>query len=213
MATLEALSELQELGLDEPNLHHISESYLRQVAHGSPLTAKKKRKSDVAMTTAKWYRQKGTGRARQGEKSNPHMYKGGRAFPPRPRLQRKGLNKHVRRSALRSAVLAHVQSGSAYLVRGGDFDGFSKTKQVAGVLSGVAAPTLVLVVNAGAGAQLASRNLPHVRLLTPERINVRDLVESQALVFAETALDSYRQLLKANNHPAAAEAPADGGEG
>jgi large subunit ribosomal protein L4 len=197
MATLEALTELKELGIDEPNLLHIQESYLRQIAHGMPLTAKKKRKSDVNMTSAKWYRQKGTGRARQGEKSNPHMYKGGRAFPPRPRLQIKHLNKQVRRNALRSAVLAHVLNGSAYQITGGDFDGMAKTKQVAAVLSGVNAPTMALVLNHGVSAELGGRNIPHVRLLTPERVNVRDLVESQALVFSASALDSYRQILGA----------------
>jgi large subunit ribosomal protein L4 len=203
MANLEALAELAELGLEEPNLHHIRESYLRQIANGRPFTAKKKRKSDVNMTTAKWFRQKGTGRARQGEKSNPHMYKGGRAFPPRPRLQLKGLNKRVRRSALRSAVLAHIKGGSAWIVTGGDFDGFAKTKQVAQTLSGVAARTLTLVVNDGAAAQLGSRNLANVRLLTPERVNVRDLVETGALVFAESALARYRQILQGQNAPAA----------
>lgn len=195
MATLEVIGSLPELGIDEPNLNHIRESYLRQIANGRPFTAKKKRKSDVNMTSAKWYRQKGTGRARQGEKSNPHMYKGGRAFPPRPRLQLKKLNKQVRRNALRSAVLAHVLNGSAYQIIGADFDNFAKTREVAAVLAGVQANSFTLVVNEGQPAVLGSRNLAQVRLITPERVNVRDLVESGAVVFAASALERYKQLL------------------
>jgi large subunit ribosomal protein L4 len=211
MAKLEALAELAELSLEEPNLNHIRESYLRQVANGRPFTAKKKRKSDVAMTGAKWFRQKGTGRARQGERSNPHMHGGGLAFAPQPRPQTKQLNKRVRRSALRSAVLAHIKGGSAYVVTGADFDGFAKTKQVAQALSGLDASSLTLVVNGGAQATLGSRNLPQVRLLTPERVNVRDLVETRALVFAESALARYRQILTGQNAPAG-EAGAAGEE-
>ena len=88
-AAVEMRDALPELGLEEPNRLHIQESLLRQVAHGSPLTAKKKRKSDVRATSAKMYRQKGTGRARQGERTNPHFVGGGLAFPPTPRINRK----------------------------------------------------------------------------------------------------------------------------
>jgi large subunit ribosomal protein L4 len=209
MATLEALTELAELGIEEPNLNHIRESYLRQVANCRPFTAKKKRKSDVAMTTAKWYRQKGTGRARQGEKSNPHMYKGGRAFPPRPRLQLKKLNKQVRRSALRSAVLAHLRNGSAWQITGADFDGFAKTKQVAAVLKSLSVKTVTLVVNDGVSAILGSRNLPQVRLITPERVNVRDLVETGGVVFTASALERYKQLLSGQNSVPAVDGGAE----
>ncbi len=79
MAKAVKIEALPELGLDQPNKLHIQESYLRQIAHGKPFTAKKKRKSDVAGTGAKMFRQKGTGRARQGERRNPHMTGGGLA--------------------------------------------------------------------------------------------------------------------------------------
>ena len=171
MAKKVKLKELPELQIEKVNTFHIQESYLRQVALGSPLTAKKKRKSDVRATSAKWYRQKGTGRARQGERTNPHMYGGGLAFPPRPRRQVKHLNKQVRRSALRSAVLHHINADSAFVIQGKDFDGFNKTKDVNGVLSGVDARTISLVVLSDNPVWLGARNLPFVRPVTPEHIN------------------------------------------
>jgi large subunit ribosomal protein L4 len=196
MAKLVKISELPELGLETVNRFHVQESYL--------LTAKKKRKSDVHGTTAKPYRQKGTGRARQGPRTNPHFTGGGLAFAPQPRTPRKGLNKVVRRSALRSAVLWHVQGGSAWQIEGAEFDGFDKTKRVAGVISELLGKkgSLTLVVAGGSLSQRSSRNLSRVRLLTPERVNVRDLVEVKNLVFSGSALESFRKILDAQNSPA-----------
>lgn len=199
MAKKVKLKELPELLIEKCNLYHIQESYLRQVAQGSPLTAKKKRKSDVRATSAKMYRQKGTGRARQGERTNPHMTGGGLAFPPRPRKQTKHLNKQVRRSALRSAVLHHINSDSAFVIQGKDFDTLARTKEVNGVLSTVEARTMILVLMHDHPVWLGARNLPFVRPVTPEHINVRDLVESEALVFSQSALDYYREMLTLQN--------------
>jgi len=202
MASLVKIEALPELGLEEPNRLHIQESLLRQVAHGSPLTAKKKRKSDVRASSAKIYRQKGTGRARQGERTNPHFVGGGLAFPPTPRVNRKGLNKMVRRSALRSAVLWHVQAGSAWRIEGSDFEAFAKTQQVAKLIEGLKKTgTVTLVVPNGSTVQRSSRNIAAVRLITPQRINVRDLVESKNLVFADSALEEYRKILELQNTP------------
>lgn len=198
MAKAVKIEALPELGLDEPNKLHIQESYLRQIAHGKPFTAKKKRKSDVAGTGAKMFRQKGTGRARQGERRNPHMTGGGLAFAPQPRLQVKRLNKRIRVSALRSAVLWHVQQGSAYYVEGADFDTLPKTKQVAMLLDTIPGTggDICLVLHKGALVWRSSRNLAGVRLITPEHLNVRDLVEAETLVFGASALDEYKQLLQ-----------------
>src|SRR5687767_5164641 len=127
MASTVKIDALPELLIERPNPLHIQESYLRQIANGTPFTASKKNKSRVSGSTAKIYRQKGTGRARQGERTNVHMRGGGLAFPPLPRLQTKRMNKHTRRSALRSAILHHVSGGSAWRIDGADFAGFEKT--------------------------------------------------------------------------------------
>jgi large subunit ribosomal protein L4 len=200
VAKIVKIKDMPELGLEEPNMLHIQESYTRQVAHSKPITAKKKRKSDVTATGAKWFRQKGTGRARQGERTNPHMYGGGLAFPPHPRLQNKKLNKRVRISALRSAVLAHVLGGSAYCVQGPDFEDAAKTREVySGLDSVFAEGSVVLVLPAGAGAWLAGRNIAGLTMVHPEEINVRDLVDNDSLVFTTGSLQRFKELLEARN--------------
>jgi large subunit ribosomal protein L4 len=210
------IEALPELGLDVPNLLHIQESYLRQIAHSKPLTAKKKRKSDVAGTGAKLFRQKGTGRARQGERRNPHMTGGGLAFAPQPRTPRKRLNKRVRISALRSAVLWHIQQGSAYYVEGADFEQFAKTKQVAQLLDSVPGTgKLCLVLPRKSVIWRSSRNIGHVVLVSPLELNVRDLVESENLIFSASAIEEYKTFLKLQNEPVfdlPGEDESDGGE-
>jgi len=206
------LKELTDLGIDQINLLHIQESYLRQSAHVRPLTAKKKSKSEVRATGAKWYRQKGTGRARQGETTNPHLTGGGLAFPPHPRRPIKRLNKQVRRSALRSAVLHHIRAGSATVVQGQDFLEMAKTKAVHAILKKVAGyESTCLVLPADAAVWRAAGNLWNVRLTTAAALCVRDLVECAQLVFAQGALDEFKQVLGAQNDSStpAAEAPTD----
>ena len=200
MAKATKLTELPELLISEPNMFHIQETYLRQMVHDRPLTAKKKSKSEVAATSAKWFRQKGTGRARQGEQTNPHLHGGGRAFPPIPRTPRKRLNKQVRASGLRSAVLAHIKDGSCFVIKTKGFEELAKTKEVASQLSELAG-SIALVIPDGAPVWLASRNLVMVRQMTPQHINVRDLVETDFLVFSTNALDEYRELLKQQSIP------------
>ena len=214
MATTVKIESVPELLIEQPNPLHIQESYLRQIAHSSPFTASKKNKSRVRGSTAKIYRQKGTGRARQGERTNVHMRGGGLAFPPMPRLQNKKLNKHVRRSAVRSAVLHHIQAGSAWRIDGAHFASFEKTKQVAALLDGVGARTVALVIPDSAAVKRSARNIAWVRVLTPSTLNVRDLVDSESVVFSSEALQDYRALLEAQNNPedlapeAAAPSPA-----
>jgi large subunit ribosomal protein L4 len=200
MAKATKLTELPELLISEPNMFHIQESYLRQMLSDRPLTAKKKNKSEVDATGAKWFRQKGTGRARQGEQTNPHMYGGGLAFPPTPRTPRKRINKQVRVSALRSAVLAHIKDESCYLIESKDFEQCAKTKDVAAQLSELAG-SITLVIPQDAPVWRSSRNLLMVRQMTAHHLNVRDLVETDFLVFSASALDDYRALLKEQSIP------------
>jgi large subunit ribosomal protein L4 len=209
MATTVKIEALPELLIEQPNPLHIQESYLRQVANGTPFTASKKNKSRVTGSTAKIYRQKGTGRARQGERTNVHMRGGALAFPPLPRLQTKKMNKHTRRSAVRSAVLHHVQAGSAWRIDGADFAGFEKTKQVATVLENTGARSVTLVIPVGAEVKRSCRNIDWVRVVTPLTLNVRDLVESDSLVFSSEALQDYQSLLELQNNPPEEEIEID----
>jgi large subunit ribosomal protein L4 len=213
MAKAVKLKEIAELGISEANHYHIQESYLRQVAHGSPVTARKKSKSEVQATGAKWYRQKGTGRARQGETTNPHMTGGGLAFPPQPRTPRKKLNKHVRRSALRSAVQLHLDAGTAQVIQGQDFNEITRTKVAAELLSKISNyETICLVAPKETSLWRATRNIWNVRMLAPAALNVRDLVESRYLVFTQAALDEFKAMLGAQDSAPVEIEPAEAGE-
>ncbi|MBN2083050.1 50S ribosomal protein L4 [bacterium] len=216
MARTVKLKELPELGISTPNQFHVQESYLRQVRHGLPATARKKRKSDVQATGAKWYRQKGTGRARQGEQTNPHMTGGGLAFPPLHRLRKTGLNKHIRKSALRSAVLLHIEAETAYVVQGQDFEKIAKTKEAAEIVAKLSEyETICLVASPDSLLWRSARNIWNVRLVAPRFLNVRDLVESSRLVFSQTALDEFKKYLNQHNEPADEEetaAPTEAGD-
>jgi large subunit ribosomal protein L4 len=200
MANLKVLKKVEGLAVEEPNLLHIQESYLRQRAHAHPKTANKKSKSDVRATGAKWFRQKGTGRARQGEVTNPHLHGGGLAFAPKPRKPQKRLNRRIRRSALHSAVKLHLDNKSAFVLGGAGFKEIAKTKEVHELLVGKCGyEPVLLVLDEGNILWRAARNLGYARIVKPEFVNVRDLVESSFVVFDEDALVRFELHLQAAN--------------
>ena len=97
-------------------------------------------RGEVAMTTAKAWRQKGTGRARVGALGVPHRYGGGAAFGPKPRHYTFKVNRKARRRALRAALSVHAERGSVAVLDGSGFDEPS-TKQAAQALDEVGRPT------------------------------------------------------------------------
>src|SRR6187549_3098894 len=103
-------------------------------------------RGEVAMTTAKAWRQKGTGRARAGALSVPHRYGGGAAFGPKPRHYTFKINRKARRRAMRAALTVHAERDSVAAIDGSSFEKPS-TKQAAQALEkwGADAPTLVIV--------------------------------------------------------------------
>jgi large subunit ribosomal protein L4 len=118
----------------------------------------------------------------------------------------------VRRSAQRSAVLWHVQNGSAYYIDGNDFDTLAKTKQVAEILENIGeGGKVTLVLSEGSSVWKSARNLPLVSVVRPTGVNVRDLVHNQYLVFSASALDAYKKLLTV--HTAEADDASDAAEG
>ena len=104
------------------------------------------------MTTAKAWRQKGTGRARAGALSVPHRYGGGAAFGPKPRHYTVKVNRKARRKALRAALTVHAERDSIAVLDGSTYDA-PATKQAATALSkwGAQGPTLVVVGVRGGG--------------------------------------------------------------
>jgi large subunit ribosomal protein L4 len=138
---------------------------------------------------AKPWRQKGTGRARQGTIRAPQFTGGGVVFPPGPRSFEVKVNRKAKRAAFRSALSDHAQAGTLGIVSASAFDEPS-TRQAAELLASwdKASPT-VLVVNEDEEALFKSfRNLDGVLTLTPDEVEVAEVVWARSLLVSEAAL-------------------------
>jgi large subunit ribosomal protein L4 len=152
-------------------------------------TASTKTRGEVAMTGAKAWRQKGTGRARVGALSTPNRVGGGVAFGPKPRGYTVKMNRKARRRALRAALSVHAERGSIAAVDPSKFDTPS-TKAAAAALAGFEGDGTVLVVlTDGEETCLKSfRNLADVAVLHADQVGVADLIGAGRVVVSEAAL-------------------------
>jgi large subunit ribosomal protein L4 len=146
-------------------------------------------RGEVAMTTAKAWRQKGTGRARAGALSVPHRYGGGVAFGPKPRHYTFKINRKARRRALRAALSVHAERGSVAVLDGSGFEQPS-TKQAAQALQkwGGDAPTLVVIGAEEEAAAKSFRNIPRVQVAQATAAGVADVIGAASLVVSQEAL-------------------------
>jgi large subunit ribosomal protein L4 len=152
-------------------------------------TASTKTRAEVAMTGAKAWRQKGTGRARAGALSTPQRTGGGVAFGPKPRGYTLKVNRKARRRALRAALSLHAERGTIAALDASSFDTPS-TKAAAAALAGVERDGSVLVVLADGEESCAKsfRNLAGVFVLRVDDVGVADVVGAGRLVVSEGAL-------------------------
>ena len=141
------------------------------------------------MTTAKAWRQKGTGRARAGALGVPHRYGGGAAFGPKPRRYTVKVNRKARRKALRAALSVHAERGSVAVLDGSAF-GEPATKQAATALQkwGADAPTLIVITGEEEAVAKSFRNIEGVRVTLAEAAGVADVMGATSLVVSEAAL-------------------------
>jgi large subunit ribosomal protein L4 len=146
-------------------------------------------RGEVAMTTAKAWRQKGTGRARAGALSVPHRYGGGAAFGPKPRHYTLKVNRKARRKALRAALSVHAERGTVAVL---DASTYSEpaTKQAATALKkwGEAMPTLVVVSGEEDAVAKSFRNISGVTVALATAAGVADVIGAASLVLSEAAL-------------------------
>ena len=152
-------------------------------------TASTKTRAEVAMTGAKAWRQKGTGRARAGALSTPQRTGGGVAFGPKPRGYTVKVNRKARRRALRAALSLHAERDSIAAIDPSSFDTPS-TKAAAASLAGLEGDGSVLVVLADGEESCAKsfRNLAGVAVLHVEDVGIADIVGSGRMVISEAAL-------------------------
>jgi large subunit ribosomal protein L4 len=147
-------------------------------------------RGEVAMTTAKAWRQKGTGRARAGALSVPHRYGGGVAFGPKPRRYTAKVNRKARRRALRAALTVHAERGSVAVLDPSSFDP-PGTKKAAEALAawGAQRPVLVLVDSEETAAAKSFRNIAGVSVMPAIGAGVADVIGAASLVVSRAALE------------------------
>jgi large subunit ribosomal protein L4 len=176
------------------NVDLMHQAYVRQMANARLGTHETKGRSDVAGGGHKPWRQKGTGRARQGSTRAAHWVGGGKVHTPHPRSYRQDMPRKMRRAALRSALSVKAAEKSIVLV-----DALSlpepKTKLMAQALDnlvGDQATALILIPEKSNDYELVMRsanNLPHAKTLMAHYLNVRDLLGFEKLVMPVQALD------------------------
>lgn len=174
---------------DEVNtglLHYVVTAELAGHRQG---TSAAKTRGEVAGTTAKQWRQKGTGRARVGSGKVAHFTGGGVAFPPVPRSYRMKINKKVKAQAFRMALGDLVAGGTVRVLTGAEFAEPS-TKRAAEIVSkaGMSRPLLVLVGPEELSALKSFRNLADTRTFFIGEAEVQDYVWAHSLLLTETAV-------------------------
>lgn len=166
------------------------QAYVRQMANARLGTHKTLKRSQVRMTGAKVYRQKGTGRARHGARSAPIFVGGGIAWGPQPRKYTKAMPKKMRRKAIRSALSALVRDEQLVIVDTLNFDA-PKTKQMRNVINALTGGESALVV-VGSKDENVSRsvhNLPKSHIILANYLNIRDLLKYDKVIITMEALD------------------------
>ena len=148
-----------------------------------------KTRGEVRGGGRKPYRQKGTGRARQGSRTSPHYRGGGTVFGPHPRSYEQRLPRKMKRLALRGALTAKLGDAAIRIVDSFALEG-PRTKDFAGILEALEASGRVLVVAPGQDHSLvlSARNLPTVEVILADSLNVVDLLRADVLVIEQPAL-------------------------
>ena len=180
----------------EVNQHAQFDAILRQRASLRQGTHAVKNRSAVRGGGKKPWRQKGTGRARQGSIRAPQFRGGGIVFGPTPRSYNFRLPRKVRQLAIKSALTEKV-ANDQFVVVGALKFGAPKTKEFAGVMNNlkVTEKTLIVVTDEDKFAALSARNLANVTVVEPAGVNILNVVDAQKIVITKSALSQVEEVL------------------
>jgi large subunit ribosomal protein L4 len=159
-------------------------------------TASTLTRGEVAFTTAKAWRQKGTGRARVGALGVSSRFGGGVTFGPKPRHYTVKVNRKARRKAMRSALSVHAERDSVAVLDASKFDTPS-TKSASQALAkwGAKSPTVLILTAEETGAMKSFRNIPRITVLEVGATGVADVIGAASIIFSESALKSFEERL------------------
>ena len=179
----------------EPNEHAVYLAVKQYLAHQRQGTHKSKERGEIAGSTKKIKRQKGTGTARAGSIKSPTFRGGGRVFGPRPRNYTIKLNKKVKRLARKSALTNKAQQDQIVIIEDFSFD-TPKTKELANIINAIGATndkvTLVTTDSENA-VYLSSRNLKKANVVRAQDLNTYEIMNCQKLVLSEGAIDKIKE--------------------
>ncbi len=190
---IELRPDIFEAPINVPLMH---QALVRQLANARLGTHKTKTRGEVNRTTAKWYRQKGTGRARHGSRNAPIFVGGGIAHGPKPRSYYQRMPKKMRRAALRSAL--SVKAGQQQIVVVDRLElSEPKTREMREVLTrlNVGENALILLPGRNETVEKSVRNLPKVKALHASYLNIRDLLQYDKVVMPLGALQVIESIL------------------
>ena len=178
--------------VNEAVLHQVVTAQLAGRRTG---TADTKTRGEIRGGGKKPYRQKGTGRARQGSTNAPHYRGGGTVFGPHPRSYEQRLPRKMKRLALRGALTAKFGDEAIKVIDTFGLEAI-RTKDLAGVLSALEATGRVLVVSPGRDQtlELSARNLPTVDIILADSLNVVDLLKADVILIEQPSLARMQEV-------------------
>lgn len=182
----------------EPNEHAIYLDVKQYLAHQRQGTHKAKERAEIAGSTRKIKKQKGTGTARAGSIKSPVFRGGGRIFGPRPKDYTQKLNKNMKRLARKSALSMKSKEQSLVVVEDFSFEA-PKTKDFVSFLSSLGIEkkkSLIVLGDTNNNVYLSSRNLERSEVVTGSELNTYKIVNATSLVLTESALEGIESNLK-----------------
>ena len=192
VGSVELHDDLFAAPINDAVLHQVATAQLAGRRMGTHDT---KTRGEVRGGGKKPYRQKGTGRARQGTRTAPHYRGGGAVFGPHPRSYEQRLPRRMKRLALRGALTAKLGDEAIRVI---DTFGLAaiKTQDVLGVLTALNATGRVLVVAPAVDEtlRLSARNLPTVELILADSLNVVDVLNADTVVIEQPALARMEEI-------------------
>jgi large subunit ribosomal protein L4 len=169
--------------------HLFYEVVRSQMANRRAGTHSTKTRAEVSGSNRKPFKQKGTGRARQGDTKGPIHVGGGIAFGPRPRDYSYNPPKKVRKAAVRSALSRRVEENKLWVLDSLELDAI-KTKAVSGLVAEFGWGSVLLVDEPNENLRKSARNLQTVRYLSREGLNVYDILRHEHIVITQAAVES-----------------------
>lgn len=173
----------------------VHQAMVMQRANARQGTASTKTRGEVSGTSKKMYRQKGTGSARAGSRKSPLRRGGGITFGPHPRSYQQAMPKKMRRLALKCVLSAKAGDGELKVLEELKLEE-AKTKKMAQILAALDADSSVLIVTDEPEDSVikSARNLPGIKTMTANLLNVLDIVSYKMLLMTETAVRKAERL-------------------